>query len=75
MLFHIMEVTGTRDLIMVGDTTFDLEMARDAGVEAIGVAWGHHSVERLAPLAPIATTMAQLDGMLRSMQVRDRRQP
>jgi len=75
MLFHIMEVTGTRDLIMVGDTTFDLEMARDAGVEAIGVAWGHHSVERLAPLAPIATTIAQLDGMLQSMQVRDRRQP
>jgi phosphoglycolate phosphatase len=66
MLHHIMDVTGTRDLIMVGDTTFDLEMARDAGVPAIGVSWGHHPVERLAPLAPIVTTMAQLDRKLRA---------
>lgn len=28
--------------IMVGDTTFDMDMARDAGARAIGVAWGYH---------------------------------
>jgi phosphoglycolate phosphatase len=28
--------------IMVGDTTYDMEMARAAGVDAIGVAWGYH---------------------------------
>ena len=33
--------------IMVGDTTFDMEMAANAGVRAIGVAWGYHSVEQL----------------------------
>ncbi len=27
---------------MVGDTTFDLEMARNAAVTGIGVAWGYH---------------------------------
>ena len=28
--------------VMIGDTTYDVEMARNAGVEAIGVAWGAH---------------------------------
>ena len=32
---------------MVGDTTFDMEMARAAGVGALGVAWGYHSIDEL----------------------------
>ncbi len=32
---------------VIGDTTFDLEMARAAGVTGIGVSWGHHSTEAL----------------------------
>lgn len=28
---------------MVGDTVYDIAMARAAGVTAIGVAWGYHS--------------------------------
>ena len=32
---------------MIGDTTYDIEMARAAGVGAIGVAWGYHAPERL----------------------------
>lgn len=27
---------------MIGDTTYDIEMARAAGVSAIGVSWGYH---------------------------------
>ena len=34
--------------VMVGDTTFDMEMARAAGAGAIGVTWGYHAEERLA---------------------------
>ncbi len=64
MLQAIMEATGTRDLVMVGDTTYDLEMAAAAGVRAIGVAWGHHSVERLRPWAPVVETMAALERSL-----------
>ncbi len=30
--------------IMIGDTSFDMLMARAAGVRALGVAWGYHSV-------------------------------
>lgn len=30
--------------VMVGDTVYDLEMARNAGVFGVGVAWGNHPV-------------------------------
>jgi phosphoglycolate phosphatase len=33
--------------VMIGDTAFDMEMARSAGVRALGVAWGYHAVDRL----------------------------
>lgn len=29
--------------VMIGDTTFDMLMARDAGAAAVGVAWGYHA--------------------------------
>ena len=36
-----------RDAALVGDTSFDMEMARAAGVTPIGVAWGYHRPEAL----------------------------
>lgn len=33
---------GPDETVMVGDTTFDIEMAAAAGVSSIGVAWGYH---------------------------------
>lgn len=30
------------ETLVIGDTTFDMEMARAAGATAIGVAWGYH---------------------------------
>jgi phosphoglycolate phosphatase len=33
--------------VMVGDTTFDVEMALAAGVGALGVAWGYHAPDEL----------------------------
>lgn len=33
--------------VMVGDTTYDMAMARSAGVGAIGVSWGYHPVDQL----------------------------
>lgn len=32
---------------MIGDTSFDMAMARAAGVLAVGVAWGYHPAEEL----------------------------
>ena len=33
--------------VMVGDTTYDIDMARAASVTAIGVSWGYHPPEAL----------------------------
>lgn len=33
--------------IMLGDTTYDIEMARAAGARAVGVSWGYHAPESL----------------------------
>ena len=33
--------------MMVGDTTFDMEMAVAAGVQPLGVSWGYHSENQL----------------------------
>ena len=64
MLLAIREHTGADDLVMVGDTTYDLEMAQAAGARAIGVGWGHHSVDRLSGFGPVAETMAELKTFL-----------
>ncbi len=64
LLHAIMAATGTEDLVMVGDTTYDLEMAQAAGVKAIGVTWGHHSAERLRQWAPVADSVDALGRLL-----------
>jgi phosphoglycolate phosphatase len=33
--------------MMIGDTSYDMAMARSAGVTAIGAAWGYHEPEEL----------------------------
>lgn len=50
MLLAALSETGVEpgDAVMVGDTTYDMEMARAAGVAGLGVAWGYHQAERLA---------------------------
>ncbi len=52
--------------VMIGDTAYDMQMARDAGVRAIGVDWGyHHPRELLAAGAEyVAETPAQLKAYL-----------
>ncbi len=35
------------DTVLIGDTSYDIAMARAAGVRAIGVAWGYHPVAEL----------------------------
>lgn len=49
MLLELCEHFGVspQETLMVGDTTFDLDMASAAGVDAIGVTYGAHDAERL----------------------------
>lgn len=39
--------------IMVGDTTHDLQMARNAQCDAIGVSYGAHDIAQLQTLSPV----------------------
>jgi len=45
---------GPEELLMVGDTPFDLDMARAAGVPSLAVGHGFYSQEALAACAPRA---------------------
>ncbi len=61
--------------VMIGDTTFDIEMARAAQVGAIGVAWGYHPVlalqragahvivERCGEIVSVVREHLALDGL------------
>mgnify|MGYP002147210804 CR=1 FL=1 len=40
--------------LMIGDTTHDLQMARNAGVAGLAVSYGAHPVEQLLAEAPLA---------------------
>ena len=44
-----------RETLMVGDTTHDIELARNAGASALAVAYGAHGADGLGALAPLAT--------------------
>ncbi|PRY22980.1 phosphoglycolate phosphatase [Aliiruegeria haliotis] len=50
MLLTALEETGVEaaNAVMIGDTTFDIEMGRAAGMATIGVSWGYHPTEALA---------------------------
>jgi phosphoglycolate phosphatase len=50
MLLMLMDITGVepRHALMVGDTTHDLELAANAGVDAVAVSYGAHDQELLA---------------------------
>ncbi len=39
---------GAEDTIMVGDTVFDIQMARNAQARAVGVSWGYHEADELS---------------------------
>lgn len=56
MLLEIMDELGlpAERVLMVGDTTHDLQMAINAGVDAVGVTHGAHPAEQLRALSPLA---------------------
>jgi phosphoglycolate phosphatase len=56
--------------VMIGDTSYDMQMARAAGARALGVAWGYHPVSELtaAGAHAIAQTVAALPRLLQEPQ-------
>jgi phosphoglycolate phosphatase len=58
--------SGSRDTVMIGDTAYDMQMARSAGVRAIGVDWGYHPPSELLAAGAewVATNPVELKGYL-----------
>jgi phosphoglycolate phosphatase len=56
MLFDVFEELGVRphEALMIGDTTYELEMARNAGSPSVGVCSGSHPREELLRFEPVA---------------------
>ncbi len=55
-----------QDAVMIGDTSFDMEMAQAAGVRALGVDWGYHTTAELlgAGAEAVATSPQHLAQLL-----------
>jgi phosphoglycolate phosphatase len=68
MLIDIMEklAVSSAETLMIGDTSFDMEMARNAGVDRVGVSTGVHDRQRLLDFDPLALldSIVELPGWL-----------
>ncbi|UWR22997.1 HAD-IA family hydrolase [Sulfitobacter sp. S190] len=69
MLHSALSETGVRaeHAVMVGDTSFDMDMAAAAGIAGIGVGWGYHSADRLGAAAHTIESFAALVPLLDSI--------
>jgi phosphoglycolate phosphatase len=57
MLLELIEELGAKPetTLMIGDTEYDMEMARRAGTAALAVTYGAHEPHRLAQYQPLAS--------------------
>ena len=60
MILAALDETGVAPAraVMLGDTTYDMDMASAAGIKRIGVTWGYHAPEQLGADAKIETFAA-----------------
>lgn len=56
MLLELMDelAVNAKRTLMIGDTTHDVQMAQNAGVDAVAIGHGAHPAEQLLALAPLA---------------------
>lgn len=70
VIAYLLEQTGSaEDMVMVGDTRFDILGAKAHGIPAIGVSWGYGNVQEMtdAGAVGIADTMDDLLNILHGM--------
>lgn len=71
MIYQALRETGAdpERTVMIGDTSFDMDMARAAGTHGIGVTWGYHDRDLLeqAGAAHVIDHFDQLDGALAAL--------
>jgi phosphoglycolate phosphatase len=56
MLLQLLDELGfsSDEAVMIGDTTYDMQMAKAIGMDRIGVSYGVHAQVHLEALAPVA---------------------
>jgi phosphoglycolate phosphatase len=68
MLFELLDALGVHadEAVMIGDTTYDVDMAHEAGMTSIGVSYGAHDEHRLASSRPavLVHSVVQLQQLL-----------
>lgn len=69
MIFQAMSDAGVtpENTLMIGDTSFDMDMAVAAGVRGIGVNWGYHGRERLGSSHVVVDDFASLMPLVKSI--------
>ena len=70
VISYLLQLHGADgQMVMVGDTVFDVLGAAAHGIHAVGVAWGYGSVEEMkkAGAAAIAVTMDELLSILQAL--------
>jgi phosphoglycolate phosphatase len=80
MVLRAMAETGVEPAatLMIGDSTYDIEMALGARTGALGVAWGYHAPERLrlagahAVVESADALLASIEAQLAAQETRDR---
>lgn len=55
---------GRESTVMIGDTSFDMDMAAAAGVRGLGVSWGYHPVTSLTAAHAVLDDFAALEQAL-----------
>jgi len=72
MLLDILDFCGcdAKSALMVGDTSYDMEMARNAGVDGLAVSYGVHAKEMLEPLSKLEMA-ASFNEVMRRIVVAD----
>jgi len=70
MLLQLLDELGVQadDTLMIGDTEYDMQMAKSAGTAALAVSYGVHSIERLLQHEPLGCldAISEIPGWLSS---------
>lgn len=69
MVLAAMDETGVapHNTVMIGDTSYDMEMARAAGVRSVGVTWGYHTRENLSAATVLLDDFRALPDLLNTL--------
>ena len=70
VIAYLLDSSGAKeDMVMVGDTKYDILGAKAHGIPAIGISWGYGKVEEMveAGAVGIAGTMDELVGLIHKM--------